>query len=141
MEQKNAPPREAASMNWKLTGIAFAAAFAATGPPPAAAHHSLAMFDGQHPIELEGVVREFRFSAPHAFILLEVKQQDGPAESWSLESASPSALVRDGWSARTIRPGDQIKLTVLPLRSGAPGGSWSPDKVRFRDGRPIGAGP
>jgi hypothetical protein len=125
-------------MNWKVVGIAFAAAFAAIGP--AAAHHSMAMFDSQHPIELAGVVREFKFSAPHAFILLEVKQQDGASERWILESASPSALVRDGWSARTLKPGDEIKLTVLPLRSGAPGGSWSPDKVSFRDGRPIGGG-
>ena len=127
-------------MNWKLAGMALAAVLAATGLPPAAAHHSLAMFDSQHPIELAGVVREFKFTAPHAFILLEVKQQDGASERWVLESASPSALVRDGWSARSLRPGDEIKLTVLPLRSGAPGGSWSPDKVTFRDGRPVAAG-
>jgi Family of unknown function (DUF6152) len=103
----------------------------------AMAHHSFAMFDQQNLIELEGVVKEFRYSAPHAFIILDVKQEDGTSEAWILEGVSPSALTRDGWSRETISPGDQIKIKVAPLRSGAPGGWWTIDKVNFRDGRPV----
>jgi Family of unknown function (DUF6152) len=103
----------------------------------AMAHHSFAMFDQQNLIELEGVVKEFRYSAPHAFIILDVKQEDGTSGAWILEGVSPSALTRDGWSRETISPGDQIKIKVAPLRSGAPGGWWTIDKINFRDGRPV----
>jgi len=40
----------------------------------AMAHHSFAMFDQENPIELEGVVQEFKFTSPHSFIILAVKQ-------------------------------------------------------------------
>ena len=107
----------------------------------ALAHHSFAMFDQQNLIDLEGVVKEFRYSAPHAFIILEVKQEDGTTEAWILEGVSPSALTREGWSRETVSPGDQIKIKVAPLRSGAPGGWWTIDKVNFRDGRPVPGNP
>jgi hypothetical protein len=101
------------------------------------AHHSFAMFDQENPIELDGVVQEFKFTSPHTFIILVVKQQDGSTQAWSLEGAAPSALVRDGWSSKTIKPGDELLLMIDPLRSGAPGGSWVVSKTKFKDGRPI----
>jgi hypothetical protein len=107
----------------------------ATGAAPA--HHSFAMFDQKSPIEMEGVVKEFRYVSPHSFIVLEVKQEDGTIESWILEGVSPSALAREGWSKASIKPGDELKLTVAPLRGGAPGGAWVTQKIKFRDGRPI----
>lgn len=101
------------------------------------AHHSFAMFDQEHPIELQGVVQEFKFANPHTFILLEVKEEDGTTTAWNLEGMSPSNLVRDGWSSRTLKAGDELKLIVWPLRSGAPGGAWQMDKINFRDGKPV----
>src|SRR4029077_20306234 len=86
----------------------------------AKAHHSFAMFDQDNPIELEGVVHEFKFTSPHTFIILLVKQPDGSSQAWSLEGGAPSNLVRDGWSSKTIKPGDELKMTIEPLRSGAP---------------------
>ena len=116
-------------------GLLAGALAAAAGP--AGAHHSFAMFDTENQIELEGVVQEFKFTSPHSFIILAVKQQDGSTQLWSLEGAAPSALVRDGWSSKTLKPGDELKLTVEPLRSGAPGGSWSVSKTKLKDGQPI----
>ena len=100
------------------------------------AHHSFAMFDQEHPIELTGTVKEFKFTSPHTFILLEVK---GAADSvvWNLEGGSPSALVRDGWSSKTLPPGTELKMTIDPLRSGAPGGAWTVPKTKRVDGNPI----
>lgn len=103
----------------------------------ALAHHSFAMFDQDNQRELVGEVQEFRFTSPHTFIVLRVKGADGKVTVWSLEGQSPSALVRDGWSGTTINPGDEIVMTVLPLRSGAPGGAWTTNRIKFRDGRPI----
>jgi hypothetical protein len=103
----------------------------------ALAHHSFAMFDQENPLELDGVVQEFKFTSPHTFIILVVKQADGSTQAWSLEGGAPSALVRDGWSSKSLKAGDELKMTIEPLRSGAPGGSWNVGKTKFRDGRPI----
>jgi Family of unknown function (DUF6152) len=115
--------------------IAGAALAAASGA--ALAHHSFAMFDTDHPMDLQGTVTEFKFTSPHTFILLEVKGTDGSSTTWNLEGASPSALVREGWASKTLKPGDELKMTIDPLRSGAPGGSWSEKKTNFSSGQPI----
>jgi uncharacterized protein DUF6152 len=115
--------------------IAGAALAAASGA--ALAHHSFAMFDTDHPMDLQGTVTEFKFTSPHTFILLEVKGTDGSSTTWNLEGASPSALVREGWASKTLKPGDELKMTIDPLRSGAPGGSWSEKKTSFSSGQPI----
>jgi hypothetical protein len=83
------------------------------------------------------VVQEFRFVNPHVFIYLVVKQEDGTTVTWSLEGQSPSFLVRDGWSSKTLKAGDELKMRIAPLRSGAPGGAWAPDQINFRDGHAL----
>jgi hypothetical protein len=102
-----------------------------------AAHHSFAMFDQEHPIDLVGTVKEWKYTAPHAFIILEVKDQDGASQVWSLEGGAPSGLIRDGWTSKTLKPGDELQLKVDPLRSGAPGGAWNVNKVKFKSGDPV----
>jgi hypothetical protein len=101
------------------------------------AHHSFSMFDYGLPTELDGTVQEFRYINPHCFIILKAKGADGHVATWTLEGMPPSSLERDGWTRTTLRPGDQIKVTISPLRSGANGGMWTPESVHFRDGRTV----
>jgi Family of unknown function (DUF6152) len=101
------------------------------------AHHSFAMFDQEHPIELAGTVKEFRFVSPHTFIFLDVNEADGGSQLWNLEGGPPSFLARDGWSSKTLKPGDEVQMTVDPLRSGAPGGAWNVNKIKYKNGNPI----
>jgi hypothetical protein len=101
------------------------------------AHHSFAMFDQEHPVELNGTVTEFKFTSPHTFILLKAKGPDGNEAVWNLEGGSPSALVRDGWTSKSLKAGDQLKMTIDPLRSGAPGGAWTVPKTHFENGKAI----
>jgi Family of unknown function (DUF6152) len=103
----------------------------------ALAHHSMAMFDQQNPVDLEGVIQEFRFVSPHTFILVVVKAADASVTTWSLEGDSPSHLARDGWTSKSLKSGDLVKLKIAPLRSGAPGGLWSSERIFYRDGKPI----
>jgi hypothetical protein len=112
-------------------GVIFAASDAVL------AHHSFAMFDQANPIELEGIVQEFKYTNPHSYLLLEVKGDGGESVVWNLEGSAPSILGRDGWSKETLKPGDHVLVTIDPLRSGAPGGSWNLRKIKFKDGRPI----
>jgi uncharacterized protein DUF6152 len=104
---------------------------------PTLGHHSFAMFDRNNQIDLEGVVQEFRFANPHTFIYLAVKQGDGSTVTWSLEGQSPSLLAREGWTSRTLKVGDEVKMRIAPLRSGAPGGAWAAGQISFRDGRVL----
>jgi hypothetical protein len=120
----------------QLAALLLGGVMMATGSA-ASAHHSFAVFDTQHPLELQGTVQEFKFTSPHAFIVLEVKGDDGTTTIWNLEGASPSILVRDGWSSQSLKSGDQIKLSIDPLRSGAPGGAWIGQRTTFRSGRPV----
>jgi hypothetical protein len=106
----------------------------------AMAHHSFSMFDFDKPTELEGTVQEFRYTNPHTMLLLRVKGKEGGTATWSLEGMGPSSLERDGWTSRSLRPGDQIKVTIWPLQSGATGGVWYTQWIHFRDGRAISAG-
>jgi hypothetical protein len=115
--------------------LAAAAVTATTGV--AAAHHSLAMFDRDHPIELLGTVQEFRFTSPHTYILLKVERPDGDPVIWDLEGNSPNNLAWDGWSSTTIRPGDKLRLRIEPLRNGSPGGAWNPRQVSREDGTAV----
>ena len=112
--------------------FAGAALIAMTGA--VAAHHSFAMFDQEHPMEVTGVVKDFKYTSPHSFIILEIKDNNGNSEAWNLEGGSPSALARDGWNSKTLKAGDELRLTIEPLRSGAPGGSWNVNKVKFKNG-------
>jgi hypothetical protein len=126
--------RDIMRLQWAalLATGAFVATSAAT-----MAHHSFAMFDQEHPIEIVGTVTEFRYSSPHIYIFLDVKGADGASTIWNLEGGSPSLLVRDGWSGSSIKPGDELRMTIDPLRSGAPGGAWQATRIKFKDGRPI----
>jgi uncharacterized protein DUF6152 len=123
-------------MERQLAWLLVAGALVVAGSH-AGAHHSYAMFDSDNQIELEGVVQEFKFTNPHTFIFVAVKEEDGSIVTWSLEGLSPSGLVRRGWNGQTLKPGDEIKMKVAPLRSGAPGGAWHPGEISFRDGRPL----
>jgi predicted ribosomally synthesized peptide with SipW-like signal peptide len=124
-----------ASLALRLALLAGGTLAAATDV--ATAHHSIAMFDRDHPIELVGAVQEFRFASPHTFILLEVKGAGADPVVWSLEGYSPNSLAWDGWSNKTLKPGDKLRMTIEPLRSGSPGGAWNPRKVTHVDGTPI----
>jgi Family of unknown function (DUF6152) len=123
-------------MKRQVAALLFAGAFVVAGGA-AWAHHSFAMFDQEHPVDMIGTVHEFKFTSPHTFILLKVKAADGTEQIWNLEGGAPSGLVRDGWNKKTLKPGDELTVKVDPLRSGAPGGAWNASKVKFKDGKPI----
>lgn len=102
------------------------------------AHHSRAMFDSDNPMELTGTVVEWQFTNPHVFIILEVADEAGNSEEWTLEGRGPNTIYREGWTPESLHPGDRITVTVSPLFSGAKGGSYS--NVRREDGTLIDPG-
>jgi hypothetical protein len=113
-------------------------AFLSTAPTGAAmAHHSFAMFDTQHPMEISGTVREYRFVNPHSVLVVAVKGENGVVTDWTLECPAPGILARQGVTSNTFKSGDQFKGTISPLHSGEAGGSYFPPQVDLTNGRPT----
>jgi hypothetical protein len=122
-------------MRVRLT-IAMAAFVSVAATGAAGAHHSFAMFDTQHPIEISGTVREFRFVNPHSVMVVTVKGEDGAVTDWTLECPAPGILARQGVTPNSFKAGDQFKGTISPLHSGEAGGSYFPPQVDLANGRP-----
>ena len=60
------------------------------------AHHSGVMFDDKKEITLDGVVKEFQFTNPHSWLLVDVTDKDGKVTTWGFEAEGPSTLIRNG---------------------------------------------
>jgi len=89
---------------------------------PLWAHHGNAAYDNDHPITIKGIVTEFAWTNPHVQIYLDVKGDKGKVVHWSVETYSPGKLVRAGWSKDSVKVGDQVSITLIPAKSGAPVG-------------------
>ena len=83
----------------------------------APAHHSFAAhFVPDQVIEVSGTVKKFYWANPHAFIFLNVINEQGITVEWHLEMANTIALSRRGWDKDTIAEGDMIVVTGNPAR-------------------------
>jgi hypothetical protein len=102
----------------------------------ASAHHSTAMFDKTW-LNLEGTVVDFRYVNPHATITFKAHGADGQTTIWHLEGLAPALLARDEWGRDTLKPGDELKLSIMPLRNGDKGGFWHPRSINYRNGKPF----
>lgn len=89
---------------------------------PAAAHHSTAMFDFTKTVHLEGTIKDFQWTNPHTWTVVTVTGKPGVAGEYGLEGMSPNYLARNGWTKRTLKAGDKVKLAVYPLKDGRKGG-------------------
>ncbi len=103
-------------------------------PALAQAHHAGTMFDSENTRQLTGTVRAFQFTNPHSYIQL-VVEEDGREEEWSIELAAPSHLHRLGWRRNTVGPGDEVRVTIAPLRDGRKGGEVR--EISYADGSPL----
>ncbi len=103
---------------------------------PTYGHHSFAMFDQSKQVTLQGTVREFQWTNPHAWIHIDVPNADGLRDTWQVELNSPNNLKRQGWKSSSIKPGDQVTLVLNPLKDGSKGGLFI--SVTLPDGSVLG---
>ena len=88
---------------------------------PAFAHHSFAaQFDGSKTVTFDGTVKEFRFVNPHALAAIDVTDSNGAVRQWTVEFDGRLNLTNFGWTDATIRPGEHVKISGNPERTGAP---------------------
>jgi len=89
------------------------------------AHHAVAgVYDLNKEVVLEGRLKKLNFVNPHANIELSVpdKKIKGKVVDWILTTASVQTLTRQGVTKSAMKPGEPLRVTVLPARNGNPAG-------------------
>ena len=100
-----------------LAGVMLAGA-------PLQAHHAVAgVYNLNKEIVLEGRLKKLNFTNPHASIELSVPdKKTGKVTDWLLTTASVQTLTREGINKTSMKPGEILKVTVLPAVNGHPAG-------------------
>jgi Family of unknown function (DUF6152) len=111
-------------MQRKIIGTVCAAILAAVASQ-AMAHHSGAMFDESKEVTVSGTVKEFQYTNPHSWLLVDVKDKNGKTTTWGFEAEGPSSLTRAGIRKSDFAPGTPITITGKPMRDGRPAAAWS----------------
>ena len=91
----------------------------------AVAHHSTAMFDFEKEVTVEGVVKEFQYSNPHSWLLVDVTNEDGSVTTWGFEAEGPSTLMRAGIRKSDFSPGTRLNISGHPMKDGRPAAAWT----------------
>ena len=105
---------------WRV--IAAAGAFALSIPLPLAAHHGSAAFDNGKMVVLKGIVREWLYSNPHCLLKIDVTGPDGKVVQWVAEGQAPQVIFPAGYRKDSFKAGDQVAITVEPVKDGLPMG-------------------
>ena len=87
------------------------------------AHHAVAgVYDLNKEVVLQGELAKLNFVNPHASIVLKVPNKDGTTTEGVLTTASIQVLTRAGVNKSSIKPGDNLKVTIVPAKNGHPAG-------------------
>jgi hypothetical protein len=87
---------------------------------PLLAHHGTAAFENEKKVALKGTVTEWLWSNPHCLLQFDVKGDDGKVAHWIGETQNPVTMTNVGWSKSAIKAGDEVTVTILPVKNGMP---------------------
>ncbi len=91
------------------------------GTAPVLAHHSHANYITEEFAHLSGTVTEVAWTNPHVWLYMEIADDDGRPQLWSIEGGSPAALMRGGWRPDSLKPGDEVSVRCHLVRDGSAG--------------------
>jgi len=90
----------------------------------AVAHHSATMFEPVKTVTLTGVVKEFQYTNPHSWLIIDVTGTNGTVTAWGFEAEGPSSLLRAGIRKSDFVPGTKLTITGHPMRDGRSAATW-----------------
>ena len=98
-------------------GLRPALALALACCAAAEAHHSIAgMYDQSRRVTFDGVIAQFQFVNPHPFVMVDVRDPSGAAQSWKAELDNRWELLDVGVTATTFKAGDRVVVIGSPGR-------------------------
>jgi Family of unknown function (DUF6152) len=121
-----------------LTILAASFGLLASAPPMLAHHSFAAEFDQSKPITLVGTVTKVEWLNPHAHFYVDVKDASGTVTNWDLETGSPNALGRRGWTRHSLKVGDVVTVEAFHAKDDS--NLASARQVTLADGRKVFAG-
>ena len=122
-------------MKAKLSKL-FALAVILIASPSLFAHHGNSSFDSGKQLTMRGTVTEWIWANPHCFLRFDVKDDHGQAVHWSAEGRPPVDMLPTGWTHSSFKPGDQVTVTLEPVKNGQPVGRMI--KVVLPSGQTLG---
>jgi len=126
-------------MRTRYSIVAVAALAASVLASAASAHHSLTVeFDISRTVTLAGVITDMKWTNPHAWLYVDVKDEKGQVRNWAIEFASPNGLYRRGWRQTDLPPKNTVTVTGYPSLDKSP--RISATDVKLADGRTLFAG-
>lgn len=102
---------------------------------PLVAHHGFANYDTDKRVTVKGTVTDFLWSNPHCVLQLDAADGAGQVVHWVVETENPTSMIRTGWTKDSLKTGDQITLTLVPVKSGKPVGRIV--EIVFADGHKL----
>jgi hypothetical protein len=87
---------------------------------PLFAHHGSAAFDNGKTVVLKGTVAQWVYSNPHCLLTVDVKGEDGKVVQWVAETQAPSIMYPAGYRKNSFKIGDEVSVTVEPVKNGLP---------------------
>jgi hypothetical protein len=116
--------------------VALVAAAGLLIPLPLLGHHGSAAFDTGKRVTVKGIVKEWVYSNPHCLLMLDVKGDDAQVVRWVAEGQAPNVIFPAGYRRDSFKPGDQVTITVEPVKNGRPMGRIL--QAVLADGRTLG---
>jgi hypothetical protein len=74
---------------------------------PLFAHHSWPV-DFSREVTVKGTVTEYNWGNPHVMIALDVTDESGKLEKWSVGGPSTTRTADNGWDKNSLKAGDVI---------------------------------
>ena len=104
-------------MRKELTILVLAAVVSVISAP-LFAHHGNAAYDPNKKITVSGTVTEFIWANPHCWLKFDAKGEKGDVQHWIVEASNPPDQTRAGWAHDSFKPGDQVTVTIIPVKNG-----------------------